>query len=194
MMANPVRLSPQDMDKLSQLAFMVAHNEKTRDLFAHLVKHVSPGDAAAFQDVFVKQQFAQLRKEIQDDRLKEKMEAAKQARDNQRLNMQRARGFSDAQMQDVAKIQERYGFADWEAAADIYAQRNPPENPALKPPPNVTSMGTTWELPSIAGRDGKEVDFKDFVKNPRKFSNDLATVMIHDFMGKRPTAAPAFAR
>src|SRR5215813_2136368 len=126
------RLDPVDMAKLSELAYLMAHNEKTRDYFAHMARVVSPEDAKAFQDVFMKQEIGKLRKEIQDERLKEKMEKAATAREDQKRAVQKRRGFSNEQMAAIEKIQQQYNFGDWEAAADIYAQRNPPENPALK--------------------------------------------------------------
>lgn len=186
-MANAPQLSPLEMQKLSTLAYNLAHNDKTRAHFAQLVKHVSPGDAKAFGDVFIRQELAAFKKTIDDDRLKDKMEKVGEQREGQKRQIQKSRNYSDTQMSEVQKIYDQFG--DWEAAQAIYAQRNPPENPALKPPPEVSDMGTTWEFPTVPGPDGKMLGFKDYVQNPRKYSNNTAIQMITDFKrGKLPSA------
>jgi hypothetical protein len=189
MTAPAVRLSPAEMAKLSTLAFNIAHNDKTREGFANLVRQVSPGDAKAFGDVFVKQQLAAFKQQIDNDRLKDKLDQANTAREAQRRDIQKTRRFSDAQMGELEKIREHYGLTDWRAAADIYSQRNPPENPALKPPPEVMEGGSTWEFPTVPGRDGKMLEFKDYIRNPRKHSNDIAIQMITDFKRRQLPSA-----
>jgi hypothetical protein len=186
-MANAPQLSPAEMDKLSRLAFAIAHDPKTRSHFAQLVKYKSPQDAAAFQDVFVTQQLANFKKAIDDDRLKDKMEKVGEQRAAQRRHIQKTRSYSDTQMSDMDKLYDQFG--SWEAAQAVYSQRNPPENPALKPPPEIQEMGSTWEFPTVPGPDGKMLQFKDYMQNPRKYSNNMAIQMITDFKrGKLPSA------
>ena len=190
--ATGLQLSPQEMAKLSNLLVKMSQDAKTRPHLAHLVKHVSPGDANAFQDVFMRQEMAAFKKGIDDERQQEKMARVKEAFDNQKRSVAKKRGFSDEQMGEVAKIQEHYGLSDWDAAADIYAQRNPPEDPTLKPPPEMRHGGSTWEFPTVEGTDHKPVAFKDYIQNPRKYSNDLAFQMIGDFKrGKLPSVFQA---
>lgn len=183
------QLSPQEMASLSALAFKIAHNEKTRPHFAQLVKAVAPAEAKAFSDVFLRQELGAFKKAIDDDRMKDKMEKVAEQRQAQRNHVQRHFKYTDAQMAEVQKYYDRYG--DWEAAQAIYAQKNPPENPMLKPPKEVVEMGSQWEFPTVPGPDGKMLEFKDYVKDPRKYSNNLAIQMITDF--KRGKLSPAFA-
>lgn len=185
------QLSPAEMAKLANLTYAIAHNPKTRSHFANLVAAVSPNEAkAAFSDVLVTQQLAVFKKTIDDDRLKDKMEKVGEQREAQKRYIQKQRNYSDAQMGEMQKIYDRFG--DWEAAAAIYAQRNPPENPMLKPPQEIVEMGSTWEFPTVPGPDGKMLQFKDYIQNPRKYSNNTAIQMIGDF--KRRAMPAAFAR
>jgi hypothetical protein len=186
---NTRQLSPAEMASLSDLAFKIAHNEKTRPYFAQLVKAVAPAEAKAFNDVFIRNEFAAFKKQIDDDRMKDKMEKVAEQRQAQRNQIQRQYKYSDAQMGDVQKLYDQYG--DWEAAQALYAKRNPPENPMLKPPKEVVEMGSSWEFPTVPGPDGKMLEFKDYVKDPRKHSNNLAIQMITDF--KRGKLSSAFA-
>jgi len=186
------QLSPQDMDRLSRLMYAISHNPKTRAATAGLVAAVAPTEARAFSDVFLERRLAQWKKQFDDDRMKEKMETVVQARDSQKQDIIKKRGYSDDQVKALEKIQETYGFSDWEAAADVYSFRNPPENPDLKPPPHLLEGGATWEFPTVPGADGKMVEFKDYIKDPRKYSNNAAYKMIGDF--KRGTLSAAFSR
>ena len=186
-------LTPAKMAQLSTLTVALRDNPKTRAHFAHLVRQVAPRDAEiAFQDVFVRQELVNFKKSLDDERLKERVDRAAEQRQTQKSETQKSRSLSDEQMGDLQKIQDQYGFSDWNAAADIYAQRNPPENPYLKPPPEIQEMGSTWEFPTVPGPDGKMLEFKDYIKNPRKYSNNIALQMITDF--KRGKLPAAFAR
>jgi hypothetical protein len=180
-----VRLSPQDMDRLSRLAFNLSHNEKTRAQFANLVKEVDPSTAGAFKDVFIEQKFDSFVKKFEDERLAEKMQTRQQARETQKNEVIKKRGFNDDQVKGVEQVMTHYGVNDWEAAADIYAQRNPPEDPSLKPPPEMLDQGSTWEFPTVPGADGKMLSFSDFAKNPRKSSKDAAMQVITEFKRNR---------
>lgn len=181
------QLSPMEMSKLSTLLHNIAHNPKTRAHLANLVKVVSPTDANAFQDVFLRQELAAFRKSIDDERMKDKMERVAAKRDAQKEEIKKSKGYSDEQMSEMQKIYDQFG--DWEAAQAVYSQRNPPDNPALKPPAEIQDMGSTWEFPTVPGPDGKLLEFKDYIKNPRKYSNNMAIQMITDFKrGKLPAA------
>jgi hypothetical protein len=187
-----IRLSPQDMDRLSRLAFSLSHNEKTRAQFANLVKEVDPNSAKAFGDVFLEQKFNAFTKKFEDERLAERMQGAQQYRARQKNDVIKKRGFSTEQVADVEKLMTHYGVNDWEAAADIYAQRNPPENPDLKPPPEIEHGGATWEFPTVAGKDGKMLSFEDFRKDPIGASRNAAIKVITEF--KRNRLPGAFQR
>ena len=188
---NAPRLSPQDMDRLSRLMFAISHNPKTRAAAANLVAQVDPQQARAFSDVFLERRLAQFEKKFADERLKEKIDNVVQARESQKKEIITKRGYSENQVKELEKLQEQYGFSDWEAAADIYATRNPPDDPRLQPPPEYAGAGSTWDFPTVPTHEGKMMDFKDYIKDPRKHSNATAYRMIQDF--KRGKLSPAFA-
>jgi hypothetical protein len=189
-MNQPLRLSPADMDRLSRLAFNLSHNEKTRKAFAGLVKEVDPGAAKAFNDVALEEKFEAFTKKFEDDRLAERMQNIARARDQQKRGIIAKRKLTEDQVKEVDKLMERHGFnGDWEAAADLYAQRNPPLNPQLQPPPEILHGGSTWEFPTVPGQDGKMLSFEDFNKNPQAATRNAAIQVITEFKRNRLPAA-----
>ena len=180
-----VKLSPADMDRLSKLAFNLSHNQKTRAQFADLVKEVDPTAAKAFGDVFLEKKFNDFTQKFENDRLAERMQYAQRSREHQKNEVIKKRGFNETQVVEVQRLMTHYGVNDWEAAADIYAQRNPADDPSLKPPPELLDQGSTWEFPTVPGADGKMLSFNDFAKNPRKSSKDAAMQVITEFKRNR---------
>jgi hypothetical protein len=183
------QLSPQDMDRLSRLAYNLAHNEKTRPYFAQLVKAVDPQTSKAFSDVFLDQKLAQFKQSLDNEKMQEKIAKVSENRDAQKREVIRQRGYNAEQVKALENIQVQYGFTDWKAAADIYAQRNPPDDPRLKPPPEHMMDGASWDFPTVPGADGKMLAFKDYIQDPRKYSRNTAYQMITEFKrGKLPAA------
>jgi hypothetical protein len=180
-----VKLSPQDMDRLSQLAYRIAHDDKTRKDFAELVGKVDPVSAKAFPEVHLEKKFDSFVKKFEDERLAEKMQYRQQAREHQKNEVIKKRGFSETQVGEVQKLMTHYGVNDWEAAADIYAQRNPQDDPNLKPPAEIEDGGATWEFPTVPGKDGKMLSFDDFRKNPAGASRNAAIQVITEFKRNR---------
>jgi hypothetical protein len=185
MTAPIVQLSPQDMDRLSRLMLNLSHNEKTRSQVASLVKQIDPNAAKAFGDVLLEEKFNAFTKKFEDERLAERMNGAQQYRARQKNDVIKRRGFSAEQVGEVEKLMTHYGVSDWEAGADIYAQRNPPENPDLRPPPEIEHGGATWEFPTVAGKDGKMLSFDDFRKDPIGASRNAAIKVITEFKRNR---------
>ena len=184
-----LQLSPADMDRLSRLAFNLSHNEKTRAQFAGLVKEVDPNAYKAFGDVAMQQKFDEFTKKFEEDRLAERMQSVARARDNQKRQVITKRKLDEEQVKQVDKIMQHYGLPDWEAAADIYAQRNPPPNPELQPPPEIMHGGSTWEFPTVPGQDGKMLDFKAFKDNMNGATRNAAIQVITEFKRNRLPAA-----
>ena len=183
------KLSPQDMARLSTLMYELAHNEKTRAATARLIAQVDPATAkSAFTDVAQDDKLARFMKQIQDERLHEKAARITEAKDSQKRDVISRHGYSDEQVKELEKIQTQYGFSDWDAAARIYSTYNPPDDPRLTPPPEMRGE-STWDFPTVPGPDGKPLAFKDYIQNPRKYSNNTAMQMITDFKRKRLPAA-----
>src|SRR5262249_53892856 len=139
----------------------------------------------AFVDVTLERRFQQFTQKFENDRLAERAQSVKQERDAQRASVIAKRKFSDDQVKEVEKIIAHYNLPDWEAAADIYAQRNPPENPELKPPPEIEHGGATWEFPTVPGADGKMMSFADFRKNTDAATRSAAIRVIQEFKRNR---------
>lgn len=179
-MSGPVRLSPQEMDRLSRLAVELAHNDKTRAHFANLVRVVDPSSAKAFTDVYVTQQLAAFKKGMEDERLREKMERVAETKDANKKKIIKERGYDAKQVAAIDSLLTEYGMSDFEAAADIYAHRNPVDIPDMQPPPEMIG-GPAWDFPTVPGPDGKMLAFDAYIKDPRKYSNVTAYNMITEF-------------
>lgn len=183
------RFTPQQMAALADLASKIAHDPAQREAFAVMAAKHAPNDVrAAFPDVVMRREMRAWQKKFEDDRLKEKGERLAEDKRKERDTVQQKFKYSDTQMADVGKLFDQFG--DWEAASAVYAQRNPPENPALKPPPEVVTMGQHWDFPTVPDATGKQLEFKDYIKDPRKYSNNTAIQMITEF--KRRQMSPAF--
>ena len=185
MTIKPPMLSPQEMEKLSRFMFNMSHNPKYRAQVAEAAKELDPSMVGAFTDVSLEQKFNQFTKKFEDDRLAERMQYAQRSREHQKNEVIKKRGFSETQVGEVQKLMTNYGVNDWEAAADIYAQRNPQDDPNLKPPPEIEHGGATWEFPTVPGKDGKMLSFDDFRKNPAGASRNAAIQVITEFKQKR---------
>ena len=185
MTIKPPMLSPQEMEKLSRFMFNMSHNPKYRAQVAEAAKELDPSMVGAFTDVSLEQKFNQFTKKFEDERLAERMQYAQRSREHQKNEVIKKRGFSETQVGEVQKLMTHYGVNDWEAAADIYAQRNPQDDPNMKPPPEIEHGGATWEFPTVPGKDGKMLSFDDFRKNPAGASRNAAIQVITEFKRNR---------
>lgn len=186
-MNDRVNLSPQDMGRLSTLLYKMSHDPRTRDDTARIMSKVDPNAAKAFADVSLKDQFAQFRKEMEDEKLRERMAQAQQRQREQRQKL--AERFSEDQIVEMEKtIMTKHGLGDYEAASKIYAADNP-STPAEMIPPSERGEGsrTTWEFPTVEGRDGKMLDFQAFAKDPVRASHSAMEREIQKIMMKNGT-------
>ena len=186
-MNDRVNLSPQDMSRLSTLLYKMSHDPKTRDDTARVMSRIDPQAAQAFADVQLKDRFAQFRKEMEDEKLKERISQAQTRQREQRNELKNK--FSEEQ---IVEIEKRYmtplGLGDYVAASKIYAADNPP-TPAEMIPPSERGEGsrTTWEFPTVEGKDGKMLDFMAFAKNPVTASHNAMEREIQKIMMKNGT-------
>jgi hypothetical protein len=142
--------------------------------------------------VFLEKKIDTAIKEIRDERLAEKMQAASQMRERQKANVVGKRRLNADQVKQVEAIMTHYGMTDWDAGADIWAQRNPPPNPDLQPPPEILHGGASWTFPTVPGQDGKMMKFDDFRKDMNGATRNAAIQVITEF--KRNRLSPAFNR
>jgi Skp family chaperone for outer membrane proteins len=178
-MPAPLRqLSPQEQEELSRMFFELTHDPKTRKSVAKLVKEKFPDKAAGFSDVDMQDQIEALRQE------QEQRDLLRQAREYQgELDRQAAElsgKYSPDQITAIKAIADRAGNTiDLQTAAVLYAHENPPPNPQDGPPEEQRSG--TWEFPSVKGRDGKDIPFADFAKDPNSAARNAAYQTITEF-------------
>lgn len=186
-----VQLSPQQQADLASLAYELGHNPKTRPGLAKLVEQINPDRAArSFRDVSQSNELAKLRAEI-DDKLDLKGARAAKERSEQEKEALKTR-YTDEQIAEIGKRMEQEGMSSWKSAAVLYAADHPESDPSLRPPPPSERPGATWEFPTVAGKDGKQMDFKSFAADPRTHSLNAAYNIITEF--KRKSLSPAFGR
>ncbi len=189
-MAN-VKLTPQQQADLASLAYELGHNPKTRKGLAKLVKEINPERAAAsFRDVDQEDRFETFKADIEDKLDLKGAKAAKEKADAQKSKL--AERYDEKQLGEIEAVMGRYGLSDWDAGAVLYANEHPESDPTLQPPPPSERPGATWEFPTVKGRDGKDMAFKDFAADPRTASLNAAYSVISEFKNK--SLSPAFRR
>ena len=182
-------LSVEQQADLAALAYELGHNPQTRSGLAQLVNKVDPQRArASFPDVVQQSQFAQLEQKVEQRFARAEAEKLKATRDAER-NSLRDR-YSDEQIGEIEKEMQRAGTSNWEDGAILYGAKNTASDPRYQPPP--PDHGTKWEFPTVNGRDGKPMSFKEFAADPRTASNNMARQMITDFMHAK--LSPTFRR
>jgi hypothetical protein len=180
-MAPKRQLSPQEMADLSSMFMELSHDPKTRPYVAKLVEHKFPDRAASFTDVKHEAQLQALRNEIaQKDQLNQARDMQR-ALDKQREQLVESGRYTSEQTQEIKQIIDRHGGTlDYNQAAVLYAHEKPPVN-HMDGPPEDQRMGSTWEFPTVNGRDGKPIPFADFAKNPNTAAHNAAYQVITEF-------------
>ena len=172
-------LSVEQQADLASLLYELGHNPQTRAGLAQLVHKVDPQRAvASFPDIAQRNQFAQLERKIDQKLAEDTAQKQKSKYDQQRTALKER--YSEEQIGEIQKEMNRIGTPDWEAGATIYAAKNPEADPRYQPPPHERPT-TKWEFPTVNGRDGKPMSFKDFAADPRTASMDAAYSVIHEF-------------
>lgn len=182
-------LSLEQQADLASLAYELGHNPQTRGGLAQLVNKINPQRArASFPDVVQEERFKQLERKVADQLDLTGAKAAKAKIDEQRHRLKDR--YTEDEIAKIEAVADRIGTHDYDAAAVIYAHENPAPDPMNQAPDQMPS--STWEFPTVAGRDGKPVGFKDFVADPRKHSMNAAYNVISEF--KNAKLSPPFRR
>lgn len=172
-------LSVEQQADLAALAYELGHNPQTRAGLANLVNKVDPQRArASFPDVVAQSQFSALERKIEQRFQKEDAEKLKSRHDEQRSRLKDR--YSEEQIGEIAKEMTRAGVVDWEDGATLYAAKNPAADPRYQPPERPRHSNK-WDFPTVAGRDGKPMTFKDFAADTRTASMDAAYAVIDEF-------------
>jgi len=180
-MAPKRQLTPQEMADLSNMFFELAHDPKTRPDVAKLVEHKFPDRVASFSDVKQQNEIEKLRQEMaQRDQLA-KANEMQRSLERQRDELVSSGRYTSEQTQEMKQIIDRHGGTiDYNQAAVLYAHEKPPVN-HMDGPPDDQRMGSTWEFPTVNGRDGKPIPFADFAKNPNTAAHNADYQVITEF-------------
>lgn len=172
-------LSVEQQADLAALAYELGHNPQTRADLARIVNKVDPQRArASFPDIVQQSQFAQLKNDIEQRFARDAAEKEKARYERQRDALKDR--YSAEQIGDIEKEMTRAGVTNWEDGAVLYAAKNPASDPRYQPPPQERPSAK-WEFPTVPGRDGKMMTFKDFAHDPRSASMDAAYSVISEF-------------
>src|SRR5262249_24575254 len=144
--------------------FGLAQNPATRKDVAKLVAKLDPKRAAAsFRDVAQDENFAALERKVEDHLDLKGAKAAKAKQDEQRTEL--ASRYDEKQMTEIDALATKYGLSDLKAAAVLYANENPDSDPTLQPKRPNLRRDATWEFPTVRGKDGKDMGFKEFASD-----------------------------
>lgn len=164
------RYNAQTLMELGQRALQLAAHPETRTEFLKMQKKVQPGYRLP-----VDVEIADLRKELAEEKEKNKLESAgeKVAR---RQEEQRAALLGKYTPEEVKEIEDtvmtKYGLSDYDAASKIYGADHKPAKANINP---LTS-GATWSLPELPG----------LLEDPVKAAREAAVSVIDELnRGKR---------
>ena len=144
-----------------KLAMQMAGNEKTRDTFFNAARTVDPSIRLP-ADVQLRQFKAATVKEREEEKIRVAAEKAQEKQQSAREKL--ADRFTEEQIAEIEKgVMQKYGIADYEAAAKVYGADLKPAKADARP-----RRTSTWEMPY----------FEEFAKAPAKVANDIAYDMI----------------
>ena len=175
-------LSVEQQADLASLAYELGHNPQTRAGLAHLVNRVDPQRArASFPDVVQAEQFKAL-----EQRIEQKFSVSAAEKQREKFEAERnslKERYSEEQIGEIQKEMNRVGTTDWEAGATRYAAKHPESDPRYQPPQREIP-NAKWDFPTVAGKDGKLLSFKEFAADPRTHSMNAAYTVIDEFRNK----------
>ena len=174
------KLDPNQAQVLANLFLDLSHSDKTRRVIAKAVKEVDPdGHGKAFTDIDMQDQMDTFKAQEEERRLKEEGERRVTAQAKQKQKLIDDGKYKPEQVTEIEAVMARYGIADYEAGAVLYAHEHPPENPKPGDLP-ATRHGATYEFPTIPG-----MSFADFAKDPTKAARNGAYADIEKSMRSR---------
>lgn len=144
-----------------KLAMQMAGNPKTRDTFFQTARAADPSIRLP-ADVQLRQFKQETKREKEEDKIR--TEAERQQERQAAAREKLLTRYSEEQVAEIEKgVMQKYGVADYDAAAKIYASDLKPAKADARP-----RRTSTWEMP----------DFEKFAKAPAQVANDLAYDLI----------------
>lgn len=164
-----VNLDPAAQAELAKLAIDLANNPDTRKDFARLTKRVQPN--RRFPDVEADEAKEMIAAEFEK---RDQAEAAKKA--ERKLERQRDKlkeRYEDKDIEEIEKLMEKHGLADYELGSRLYAADTKPAQPTSQPDDHQ------WKMPNI--------EVKDF-NNLRQISRAKAYSVIDEIARNRKSS------
>jgi len=165
----------------ARLVYKMAHGDggKHRAGFAKLVREVEPERAAAFSDVWAKEDLEKFKVDQEEKEIKREAREIEKRLVAQRNKLLKSDNnpdgrYSEDEIKEIEGVMTRYGLTDYDPGVVLYAHEKPPAAP--QPPEGGGSRhGATWEFP----------DFKAFVQNPVATARDRAHEVITELQRNR---------
>jgi hypothetical protein len=182
----PINVPPMEMVRISNFIARAAHHPELRAQVADLFMKGDPnGLGKAFQDVALDRRFQALEKKFADKEMQGQINEARAAQAKDKKGLVDSGRYSAEQIADIENLMTARGYHSYKDAAVLYDAEHPPE------PKGHEYPSSTWEFPTVQGKDGKMIPFEQFKKDPIGESRNAAMRVIDTF--KRGTLPPQFA-
>lgn len=159
--------SQQTLMELGQLALKLAGNPKTRKNFLKDVQAVDPNYRPP-ADVQLEEFKAEIKKDQEEREIRAQAARQQNFRSNQRAKLISSGKYTEDQVKEIeTAVMKKYGLADYEAAAKLYAADVAPAKPSNR---EKFRHGQIWEFPNLPG----------LLQNPEKAASDAAYAIIDE--------------
>jgi len=185
----PKPLTPKQQAELADLALSLARNPKTRGQLAAAVRAGSDDPiiknfVGSFTDVQEPRPAApapsddptkrpatmgDVQAALDEDRGKQRIAAAEDARKAQRQSMIDQGRFTPESMTKLEEFMTEHGYSNYEHAAVLFAHENPPTNTSM------IGSERRWEMPTA----------KDLLADPKKVALNRAYQVVDEIRGRK---------
>lgn len=173
-------LTPQEMADLSTLTQKMAHDPRTREAFAQLAVTVDPNRISSFSDVALKHRLDNFERKQEEKRLRDEAKEWQKEQERQRNDLISSGKYTKEQTEEIKGVMDKHGLHDWNAGAVLYSHEHKPSE-TFDGPPMDQRPGAIWEFPTLPGKDGKPMSFKDFARDPTAAALNAAYTTISEF-------------
>lgn len=165
-----------EMVRLSNFIARAAHEPALRPLVAELAFRADPnGLGKAFGDVAINRRFAALEKKLEEKELNRQISEAVAAQQRDKKHLVDSGRYTAEQITDIEKLMTARNYHSYQDGAILYDAEHPPQ------PAQAEVPSPTWEFPTVIGRDGKDIPFDKFKKDPIAASKNAAYRVIDEF-------------
>ena len=189
-----LQLTLEQQQDLANLAFVLGHHPKTRATIAGAVKELDERRYnTSFRDVAEKERFDAYRKELEEKLDVSGARALKTAQEAQKAKL--VERYGNDGVTAIEATMKKYGLNDYDAGAVLYGHESGGGDPSMRPPRPDPRRDATWEFPTVEGRDGKPLGFKEFANDLKGATLNAAYRAIDDIQAfKNRSLSPQFNR